>query len=244
MNGSAWGVLDDRRTIVGLDPSTGRTEGPVESDLDVTSLGAAGRDLWVGLVDESERYREEYGQVARVDLAAGRLDAAVVVDSPPVAIDGDGAGRLWLVRNADDVVRFDPSSGGLLGAGPVVDGPDGPAPVGWSPEDLDAAGDSVWVAGRVLGSGGGARRRRGRRGGAGARRRVPAPRGPDRCTDDSVWLVLYGHLVRVDRRTDPCGRPRAASPCRTALGVTDEHVWVVAEGRLRRSSPDDILESP
>lgn len=135
--GAVWAVSHDRATLLRIDPRSGRVARriPVASDPHGVAFGSG--FVWVALYHQST--------IVRVDPDTNRILGPPIAAGFPTELLASAGGQLWAIPStggylADPqlhtLLEIDAQSGRIMGSH---------HPRG-RPQDLVAAGDSVWVA--------------------------------------------------------------------------------------------------
>jgi YVTN family beta-propeller protein len=127
--GSLWVGDCDARTLVRIDPKTGKVAATIQLDgtPDEESSVAAGEgSVWITINGPPK--------LVRIDPKTNKIVASMDPPASPAALRA-GVGGLWLVSNADKVVRLDPTTGSVVAE----------IPVGGGPRFTAIGGGSVWV---------------------------------------------------------------------------------------------------
>lgn len=131
--GHVWIIVDDGRSIVGIDPATNRPGPPIALPIRATELAIDGDHIWVSsAVDHA---------VVRVVPATGAVDGRVDDLGSVLTLASNGA--VVFVAAPDRVTRLDAGSLALLGTIATGPGDDG---------SISVVGPDLWIhrAGELL----------------------------------------------------------------------------------------------
>jgi hypothetical protein len=124
--GRVWVIVDDGRSIVGIDPATNRPDPPIAVPIRATELAIDGAHLWAAsAVDHG---------IVRVDAAARKVDGRADGLGSVIALVSNGSAVF--AATPDAVTRIDADTLAEIGTLAVAPGADG---------GLTLVGSEVWV---------------------------------------------------------------------------------------------------
>jgi streptogramin lyase len=135
--GAVWAVSHDRRTLLRVDPRSGRVARRIRLSSDPHGVAFGSGFVWVALYHQSA--------IARIDPRSGRILGPVIRTGFPTELLASAGGRLWAIPSvggslADPqlhtVLEIDTRNGGILRS----------YRTSGRPRDVVAIGNQVWVA--------------------------------------------------------------------------------------------------